>query len=739
MSRTRHSWKSLLRWLLHEAESFNTDAAVDTRGVVDFGPARARRRPQPTRARSPVFATDPLLPVCERDRNVDSIHHQDSLAATPLVDNHDSIRRQRELVQHQREPRRGNGRQRRSGPRSLESRSRARADRSDVPREYGTAGSFEPRMRHWDLRRRPPILRPPQRHFVHSSDNRNRRDTLVGEAHGVRVRPSAASGLLLIAYLVAVPAATPTIWTRAHDAQSPRLALALVASLLALWCVVVIRLLHTVWRQRHGQTTSGGFGWLAGLMLSMTSFMVGPAVAATSSAADVSQSVHHHTKQASVVSASAGLPIALMAKRRRDELKQLRVILEEGEVEDVINELQAVDEALIQRVIDALPPDDCGLIDIEHFDATGPVAANVDSPVLVVPVRNERKQWKLAYARPGGTIAVPTETNLQALASVATALHRDGRIVVTSSSLETVRQLALRPSPRVMVLHLGSDDLDSDIARLCVRVAHRAEGSERLNRTAEKLRSRRPAELVATRIFVRLLRPVAVVEGLSEAFNSDLRRRCIEMTAYLAVHRHDVVTGDRLRARVLGGGNSDASPRTLANTASAVRRSLGTHGSIPRLLPVTSGGHYRTEDVSSDLERFHALVALAQEQSAEEFVCLTEAMSLIEGEPLSAELRGFEWFLAEGHLARLQRDAEWAALRLAQLAITSGDFDMAYYALERGQLIDPYSDDIVAALARVPRRRDLITTGDADSYANLDAMEVAERSTSPSEPAVEYE
>jgi hypothetical protein len=79
-------------------------------------------------------------------------------------------------------------------------------------------------------------------------------------------------------------------------------------------------------------------------MLSMTSFLVGPAVAATTSAAEVSQSVNHHTKQASVLTVSAGLPIALMAKRRRDELKQLRVILEDGEVEDVINELQAVDE-----------------------------------------------------------------------------------------------------------------------------------------------------------------------------------------------------------------------------------------------------------------------------------------------------------------------------------------------------------------------------------------------------------
>ena len=529
----------------------------------------------------------------------------------------------------------------------------------------------------------------------------------------MRVRPNAASGLLLVAYLIAIPSATPTIWSRAHEAQSPNIALTLVGTLVALWCAVIVRLMHTVWRQRRGHVTSGGFGWLAGLMLSMTSFMVSPAVTAATNTMEVSQSVHHHSKQTSVLTISAGLPMALMAKRRRDELRQLRIILKDGEVEDVINELQSVNDELIQRVLDGLPPDDFGIIDLAKFEEPGPVAASADSPVLVVPVRNESNQWMLAYARPGGTIEVAPGTDLETLASVAAALHSDGRIVTATSALETMRQLALRPSPRVMVLHLGGDPLEPDIARLCVRVVPRADGDKRVAPRVKTSRSRRPVELLVTHVFVRLLRPVAVVEGLYEPFNSDLRRRCIEMTSYLAVHRHEAITGDRLRARVLGGGYNDASTRTLANTASTVRRSLGNHGSLSRLLPVTPGGHYRTEDVSSDIERFHALVALAQESPSEEFAFLTEAIGLIEGEPLSAELRGFEWFLAEGHLARLQRDAEWAALRLAQLAVASGDFDLAYYALERGRLVDPYSDDIVAALARVPRRRDHITSSDA--------------------------
>jgi hypothetical protein len=557
------------------------------------------------------------------------------------------------------------------------------------------------------------IPRTTQQSFLRVADHRHRGDPVVGESVVVKVRPSAASGLLLVAYLIAIPAATPTIWSGAHEAQSPKIAFALMGTLLTLWCVVVVRLVYAIWRQRRGHSTSGGFGWLAGLLLSATSVIVAPAVASTTSTTDASQSVHHHSKQASVLSVSAGVPMALMAKRRRDELKQLRIILEEGEVEEVITELHAVDDALIQRVLDALPPEDFGIIDIDNVTETGSVAASPDSPVLVVPIRNASKQWMLAFARPGGVITVNPGTDIQELASLATALHRDGRVVTTSSAIEAMRQLALRPSSRVMVMYLGTDPLDLEIANLCVRVTNRPTANEIGATRATTPGTRGHVELVTSQIFVRLLRPQVSVEGLFQPFNGDLRRRCIEMTSYLALHRHEAITGDRLRARVLGDGYTDASPRTLANTASAVRRSLGIYEGATRLAPVTPGGHYRTVDVSSDIERFHALVALARESANEEFVLLQEAIGLIEGEPLGAELRGFEWFLAEGHLARLQRDAEWAALRLAQLAVSAGDFDFAYYALERGRLVDPYSDDIVAALARVPRRRDHITLGDA--------------------------
>ena len=519
----------------------------------------------------------------------------------------------------------------------------------------------------------------------------------------MRLRSNTSSGLLLAAYLVTVPSVMPLLWHRVHQPDTLRIATYLVVGLGALWAVVVLRLGQTIWRQRRGYGTRGGFGWLAGLLLSLASVIVTPL---TASAANTTPTAHHavHRTHQVLTSTSSTIPLALFAKRRRDELKQLRVILEEGEVEHAIEELRSIDQALIQKMRDALPEYLAGVVSLSENVATSELEASPDSPVLVIPVREDRGNWTLAYARPGGTIVVHEGSDVQELGRQATALHSDGLVVSTFSTQETLRALALRPSTRVMVFHLSDEVLDEDIAALCVSLTRRA-GIKIPQVEPEERYQLATAVLDAPTVMVRLLGPQAEVDGLVEPFNADLRRRCVEMTSYLAIHRHEPVTGDRLRTRVLGDGYSDASTRTLANTASAVRRSLGSTGGATRLLPVSPGGHYRSSDLGSDVEQFHNLVATARRSSTGERHLLTEAISLIRGEPLAAELRGFEWFLAEGHLARLQRDAEWAALRLARLAIEAGDVDVAYFALERGRLVDPYSDDIVAALARVPRRR----------------------------------
>ena len=179
------------------------------------------------------------------------------------------------------------------------------------------------------------------------------------------------------------------------------------------------------------------------------------------------------------------------------------------------------------------------------------------------------------------------------------------------------------------------------------------------------------------------------------------------MLAYLAMHRHEPITGERLRTRVLTHADVDASLRTLANTASVVRRSAGSDDEGPRLHAVTSSGLYVTHGITSDVEVFTTLVARARQLANADAAPLAhQALAMVKGEPLASALRGFEWFLAEGFAARLSRDGEWAALALHHDALANGRYEMAFWALQQGLLIDPYSDVLLEASARVPRLRE---------------------------------
>ena len=109
----------------------------------------------------------------------------------------------------------------------------------------------------------------------------------------------------------------------------------------------------------------------------------------------------------------------------------------------------------------------------------------------------------------------------------------------------------------------------------------------------------------------------------------------------------------------------------------------------------------------SDAEIFTTLVARARELPTDRAAALAhQALTLIKGEPLASALRGFEWVLAEGHGGRLARDGEWAALVVHHDALQRDAFEVAFWALRQGLFIDPYSDALLEASARVPRLRE---------------------------------
>jgi hypothetical protein len=278
-------------------------------------------------------------------------------------------------------------------------------------------------------------------------------------------------------------------------------------------------------------------------------------------------------------------------------------------------------------------------------------------------------------------------------------------VVFADNEIELLRALATRSLRHTTVLYLGDrGNLDDDLAACSITLTPYGD------RPPASVTSSWSVVVPLSRhgdVRVELLRADAQVVGLHEPLTPTLRRRGVEMLAYLAMHRHEPITGDRLRTRVLTHADVDASLRTLANTASVVRRSAGSDSDGPRLHAVTASGLYVTHGITCDVEVFTTLVARARQlPNAEAAPLAHQALALVQGEPLASALRGFEWFLAEGFGARLSRDGEWAALALHHDALANGRYEMAFWALRQGLLIDPYSDVLIEASARVPRLRE---------------------------------
>jgi DNA-binding SARP family transcriptional activator/LysM repeat protein len=211
-------------------------------------------------------------------------------------------------------------------------------------------------------------------------------------------------------------------------------------------------------------------------------------------------------------------------------------------------------------------------------------------------------------------------------------------------------------------------------------------------------------ELAPPPVEVRLLTPIPRIEGLAGPLEAKRVRRATELVAYLALHRPDPVTSDRLRTRVLGNGDADAAAKTLFNTATAARRALGNGPDGTPYLPVgtKTGLYHVSADLGVDVQRAARLVnaAMSSADPHEAMALLRAALELIEGEPFSAALSGYNWWYAEGHGARVDALLVNAACQLAQLASEQGLHELSAWGLARARLVDPYSEELTRAAMR---------------------------------------
>jgi hypothetical protein len=518
-----------------------------------------------------------------------------------------------------------------------------------------------------------------------------------------------AQGAAMVVYFALLPYVVYSKWRQiSHDADADAVRTLLVL-LVVFWCASLAQLVLNVRRLRRGRRVSGGASaWLAGLVVAVMALMI-PAVHATHIPA--AQSITRRAPEPTApaprpgrprpLGGVAGVPLALMAKRRQDLLRE-ESDPSKFDVDESIELLRSRNPELIARLVGLAGERRDGVLDVTEELFTAPNSA--PSPMVACSLGSSATGTLVGFAQEGGQLPVRPSWSGSDLEHHIVALH-NGRVQFVRSEPELLRALATRSLRQSIVVYLGpADEVDDELDSCTITVRPYVERSGAWEQSAAVAAHPAPQ---SRDLRIELLRADPQVVGLVEPFTPTLRRRCIEMAAYLALHRHEPVTGERLRTRVLTHADVDASLRTLANTASAVRRSLGVDALGPRLHPVSSSGLYVTHGLSSDVELFSTLVARARQLPVADASTLAhQALLLIKGEPLASALRGFEWFLAEGHGARLARDGEWAALALHHEALQRGKYELAFWSLQQGLLIDPFSDALSEALSRVPRLRE---------------------------------
>ncbi len=517
-------------------------------------------------------------------------------------------------------------------------------------------------------------------------------------------------GTALGLYFLLLPYVVLAKWRASASRADSAPVHVLLVSLGALWVIFLVQLVRQVVRLRRGESVgSGGSAWLAGVLVALASLSLlapGGALSSRPSAPSVSLSARaglsatssrarpEPTRHATPGPPGPGaLVLAMSAKRRRDSLR--RAAPDDEDVDTALAQLRQGDVALLGQLNFLLAGSRDGVVRLSGAFADSPL--DTQTPLALIVLGHDARSVTVAFAREGGTLRVPPETSTADLAAEVVLAHAGGDLRVTVCESELLRALATR-SPLTSVVLYDGERTDDELMTRAVRVVRSARPRAReLSLTPVPATTRDACR-------VQLLRAEPRLSGLVEELAAPLRRRAIEMAAYLAVHRLEPVTGDRLRSRVLAHADVDASVRTLANTATTLRRALGVDDAGARLHPVSSAGLYETHGLDSDVEQFHALVRSARSGGGTR--ALRDALALVRGEPLAGVLRGYEWFLAEGHVARLAREGEWAALALSRWAADEGDVELAFWAIEQGRLLDPYSDELSAALAEVPRLRE---------------------------------
>jgi DNA-binding SARP family transcriptional activator len=204
------------------------------------------------------------------------------------------------------------------------------------------------------------------------------------------------------------------------------------------------------------------------------------------------------------------------------------------------------------------------------------------------------------------------------------------------------------------------------------------------------------AELLAeVDVLVRVLGDVEAVRHADQGVQRLVpgRQKALEAITYLALREVPVDREDLEIVLFPTGANAT---KTFHNTVAAARKTLGDD-----LFPAPSGGRYELSPrVVTDYGLFHELVAIAEDvEDAEDAAdVLSEALTLVGGEPFTGAGRGYAWVAP--HRGMIVAQVVDVAEEVAEVRLATGDWRAAEWAARRGLEAFPLDERMYRLLMR---------------------------------------
>ncbi len=173
--------------------------------------------------------------------------------------------------------------------------------------------------------------------------------------------------------------------------------------------------------------------------------------------------------------------------------------------------------------------------------------------------------------------------------------------------------------------------------------------------------------------------------------SQEISARTLALICYLAFSKDGATAGEL--QHWLWGRGAPPRKRALSNAVHRARVALGSDSNgrlhLPRVTP--SGAYRLSEGVTNDLDRFKNWISAAEgADSQEQAWMLRKGLSLVRGAPFSGGETGrfFAW-ADMFHRNHAEWQIDFAAHRLADLAMKFRDYGLARWGIQQGLLVTP--------------------------------------------------